>query len=358
MSTTVQTFITSLDSLYPNAYSNANKLKWVNDIELAVYEDLIKEYRVQYYNRTKGVYQLTLPSGCIWEDAHAVWVEDEKYKKRSVMHHNENRSFYYDNSKLNLYPIPDESDPEYVSGASEITFKAISYTSGADEFTFAADTITTTGASFTAAGFVDNMTIDITGCLDNTGNNGRFTIDTVTADVITIDGTFEAGAESGTVNIKTNCIYTTGSEFSGFLVDEVALVSGCTDETANNKYAVIVAVADDVLTFAEGTFTAQVETAAVTIEQPTIKLVYKYRRTAKLIAAIATDTLLLPDRFDNAYYYYCYAQMSLLNREYQEANNYSIMYNQLYSELKIWYDSNKEEDHNVLLDSSWGLEYN
>lgn len=357
MSTTVQDFITSLDSLFPNAYSNANKLKWINDLELSVYEDLIEERLIQYYNKIKSVSQYTLPTGCLWEDIHGVWVDDIKYKKRSFMHHNQNNSFFYDDSKLNLYPAPDENDTEYVSEAGDITFKAISYTSGASEFTFASTTITTTGASFVAAGFVANMTIDITGCIDVTGNNSRFVISAVTADTITIDGSFTAGAETGTVTIKANCIYTAGVDFYNFTTDSVALVSGCTDETANNKYATIIAIADNVLTFAEGTFTAQTESAAVTIKQPSIKMVYKSRRSKKVIGDIATDTLLLPARFEEVYYAYCYYQMSILNREFSEANNYSQLYNTLYSQLEKWYNANKEENYNVLIDSSWGTNY-
>jgi len=272
-----------------------------------------------------------------------LFVDGTSYQKRTLLDNNFNKSYYYDNSKINVHPVPEISDVEYVSGASEVTFKAITHTSAASEFTFTTTTIVTTGDSFVTAGFVVNNVVQISGCIDETGNNISAVITAVTADTLTFGaGTFTAQAESGTVSIKTNCIYTEGAEFVGFVAGNYVLVSGCTDETANNIYARIAYVGDDVLTFAEGTFTAQVETSAVTIKQPKIKMIYRYRRTAKDVDDIADDELLLPDRFVEIYYYYCYAQISLLNREFLEYNNYKALYNTELAKYEEWYSNRRE----------------
>ena len=355
MAMTVSAFITELDSRFPNDYTDTSKVGWINDVEFAVSEDIDREFRATYYNKINGVYQYTLPTGVLWKDVYKVFVDDREYYKKSLLHNKNLYSFYLDNSKLNIYPVPDESDPEYVSGASEITFKAIEYVSGSGELTFASGTITTTGDSFVTAGFVVGNSIQITGCTVNTGNNTTAVITAVAAATITVaTGTFTAGAETGMVTIKTNCIYTSGHDFDGFTVGEMALVSGCTDETANNKYARIIAIADDVLTFAEDTFTAQAETAAVTIQQPSIKMIYRYRPTEKDVDDIETDELTLPRRFQDIYYQYCYAQMSLLNREFSEYNNYISIYNVLVAEYLAWYEERRDHSEvNVQLDGTY-----
>ena len=358
MATSVTAFITELDSRYANAYTNTNKVAWVNDVEFGIYEDIFKEYRVQFYKRTKDVYQYSLPSGVLWSDVYSLWVKKKSYDKKSLRHLKNNYSYYYDESKINIYPVPDETDTEYVSGAGDITFKALEYSSGAGEITFASTTITTTGDSFVTAGFVVNNSIQISGCVTNTGNNTTAVITAVTASTMTFaSGTFTAGDEDGVITIKTNCIYTSGHDFDGFTVGEYALVSGCTDETDNNKYARIAAVADDVLTFAEGTFTAQAESATVTIQEPTIKMVYRYRLTEKAVADIATDTLLLPRRFESIYYYYCYAQMALLNREFNEYNNYLELYNRTVSDYIEWYEERRDMVSDNILSDGWGTVY-
>lgn len=274
MSTTVYDFIETLDSLYPSNYTDANKLKWINDLELGIYEDIIKEYLVRRYSKVTNTYQYSLPTGCLWEDIYGVWVDDRLYKKRSVMHHNESYSYYYYDSKLNLYPVPDEDDSTYTSGASELTF-------------------------------------------------------------------------------ATNTITTTGDDYSGFTIGDTVVITGCTDQTANNKTAVITGVSETVLTFAAGTFTAQTESGTVTISEASIKMVYKNRRAAKEIDDIDTDILLLPKTFENLYYSYCYSQIAMMNREFQEANNYIMVYNSLLDDFRKWYNANKEENHDVLIDSSW-----
>ena len=359
MSTTVSAFITELDARVDNSVASSTKVSWVNTVENGVYEDTNKETVVQYYNKQNGLYQYTLPTGCLWEDVHGVFVDSRPYRKKSVLHNFDNYSFYYDQSKLNIYPVPKENDINYVSGASEITFKAISYTSGASELTFAHNTITTTGTAFTASSFQIGMTIFITGCKD-TGNNITAVITDVAASVLTFaDYTFDddTTADTGTINLATNGIYTSGAHFTGFEAEKFALVSGCLLNTANNKYARIFAVADHFLTFALGTFAAQAETAVITIKQPSIAMVYKYRRTAKTVALIASETLLLPDRFIEMYYQYCIAQIYLYNNEFEIYNNWMGFYNASVADYEKWYEENKSQNVANIAETAWGNYY-
>jgi hypothetical protein len=354
MSVTVSAFITELNARKDNAVATSTKVAWVNTVETAVYEDTYKEFRMQFYNRTKNVYQYSLPSGCLWDDVITLYVDGTEYQKRTLADDKADRSYYYDDSKINIYPVPTENDANYVSGSGQITFKAISYTSGASELTFASGSITTTGSSFVTAGFVVNNVIQISNCIDQTGNNVTATITAVSASVLTFDtGTFTAQAETGTVSIKTNCIYTSGVDFDGFTAGEYALVSGCTSNTANNKYAIIAYVGDDVLTFAEGTFTAQVESHAVTIQQPKIKMAYKYRRTAKTEALIASETLSLPDRFIEMYYQYCIAQIHAYENEFEIYNNWMGFYNASVADYEKWYSNVREIKHDFTAENGW-----
>lgn len=341
MSTTVAVFITDLDSKFTNGYSSADKLSWVNKVEENIYADVVKLFAVQYYRRQKNVYQYSLPSGVNFEDVYKVFVDGKKYKRADLRTHEENKSFYYENTKLNIYPIPTDTDAQYVSGASEIAFLATSYTSGASEITFAHNTITTTGDDFT--GFGVGCKVTISGCL-STDNNIEAVITEVADKVLTFaDNTFDADttADTGTVNIATNGIYTSGAEFDGFKTGDVILVSGCEDETDNNKYAVCTDVQDSVLTFASGTFTAQEESAAVTIQAPKIKMIYQVKPTTKLIANIAVDTLLIPDRFNDIYLWFCIAQMELLDRQFKEYKNYQDQYNARLADYMTWYENTR-----------------
>ncbi len=353
MSTTVATLIDNYDELIDNGYSDSNKLVWINDVESGIYEHIQRERLVQYYNRGNGAYAYSLPTGCLWQDVEGVKVEGKKYLKKSPMN-NDIYSFYYEQSKLNISPIPTVNDVKYVSGTNECVFKAISYTSGASEFTFTHNTITTSGTAFTNSAFVVGMTITISGCLD-TGNNKTAIITAVAASVLTFaNNSLDADttADTGTINLACNGIYASGAKLDGFVAKKVTLVSGCTDETANNIYANVFAVADNFLTFASGTFTAETsEAAAVTITQPKIKMVYKYRRTAK---SADTETLLLPDAFFNIYRDYFTAQIAKYNGDDERYNNFVDYYNAGLAEYENWYEANREQDVANIPEDAWG----
>lgn len=75
-------------------------------------------------------------------------------------------------------------------------------------------------------------------------------------------------ATKATLVFTATTITTTGVDFTGFSVGDSVTIAGCS-VTANNKTAVITAVAAKVLTFASGTFTAATETGDVTITKGT-----------------------------------------------------------------------------------------
>jgi hypothetical protein len=147
-------------------------------------------------------------------------------------------------------------------------------------------------------------------------------------------------SSAGQITFASGSITTTGADFSGFSVGDTILVAGATT-TANNKYAVITAVAAKVLTVPTGTFSAGLDAAAVTVWLPSLEVVSRYKPTAKLLAAIATDTLLLPDAFVDLYRYYIYEQICLLREQFDIANNWGIAFNNKMSDFKIWYENSR-----------------
>jgi hypothetical protein len=338
---TVDAFITSLESKFDcSAYTDTDQVDFINAVESNVYADIIKVYGVQYYNRQINLTQFTLPTGVAFEDIKKLYVNGVRYKKYDSRAYKVNKSYWYEQGKINIYPAPTINDAQYVSGASEVTFQNTSYTSGASQITFASTTITTTGTDFSNL-YVGNK-IDVSGCIDQTGNNKAAVITGVAAKVLTFaSGTFTAQVETGTVNIATNAIYTSGTHFSGFAVGDVALVSGCLLTTTNNKYGVITDVQDHVLTFASGTFGAQAETAAITVKAPKIKVTYDVKPTAKTVAGITTETLILPDRFVDVYRFYNIAQMSLYDKDFKIYNNYIALYNQKLADFERWWEERR-----------------
>jgi hypothetical protein len=144
---------------------------------------------------------------------------------------------------------------------------------------------------------------------------------------------------SGEITFASSTITTTGDDFA-FSIGDVILVSGATT-SANNKSATIIGVADKTLTFASGTFTAEADAAAVTITAPKIKLTYEYKPETKLIANIATDTLLLPDKFIQAYDFFLMSKIAYLQKEYGEYNNHQVSYNAEVARYQEWYENNR-----------------
>ena len=156
------------------------------------------------------------------------------------------------------------------------------------------------------------------------------------------DTSYVSGA--GQITFAATTITTTGSDFTGISVGDTILVSGATT-AANNKYATGTGVAAKVLTFPASTFTAGADAAAVTVSLPSLEVVSRYKPTAKLLANIATDTLLLPDSFIDIYRYYIYAQICFLREQFDRGNNWVSQYQNRMSDYKIWYENNRPKQH-------------
>jgi hypothetical protein len=150
------------------------------------------------------------------------------------------------------------------------------------------------------------------------------------------DDSYVSGA--GEITFASGSITTTGDDFSGFSVGDTVLVSGATT-SANNKYAVITAVAAKVLSFQTGTFSAGADAAAVTVWLPSLEIVSRYKPATKLLANIDTDTLLLPDA--DIYRYCIYAKICELREKFDVANNYKIAFNSKMSDFKIKYENSR-----------------
>jgi len=179
---TVNDYLTGFLAENDHPHSNATLLKWINLVESNL--DNIKTYLVKYYARSLNAFQYTLPTGVSFDDVKSVYVNGIKYRKKDVRAHKEYRSYWYEDSKLCIYPACAETDLSYVSEANEITFATDSITTIGDDFTFSVgDTVLVSGAT-TAA------------------NNKYAAIIGVAAKVLTFAAsTFTAGADAAIVTI-------------------------------------------------------------------------------------------------------------------------------------------------------------
>lgn len=270
MNVTVKTLIDDIDALYDNTYTNPQKLKWINDLMTKIYAEVIEDYEVAYQPLVKNQTQYTYPSGVTIDDIVRFYVGRLDYDKISNAHNNE-RGYWNNNGKINIFPIPYTDDTEYEADSGELTFT--------------------------------------------------------------------------TSEIK-------GGSFTGFSVGDIVTISGCTDQTANNITDIITGVDSDTLTFADDTFTAQVEEAGdVTIQVQSIKIVHRYKPTKFLLADIETDKLPLPEQFRDLYEYYIYSQIALFDREFGEHGNYARLFNSRLADLMTWWGDNKPLQENTEIES-------
>jgi hypothetical protein len=158
----------------------------------------------------------------------------------------------------------------------------------------------------------------------------------------TSDTVYVSGA--GEITFAATTITTTGDDFTGAKVGDIILVSGAAT-AANNKYATATGAAAKVLTFPADTWSAGLDAGAVTVSVPSLEVVSRYKPTAKLLANITTDTLLLPDAFIDIYRYYAYAQICFLREQFDRGDNWVRLYNSRMSDYKIWYENNRPKQH-------------
>jgi hypothetical protein len=106
------------------------------------------------------------------------------------------------------------------------------------------------------------------------------------------------------------------------------------------------------LTFPADTWSAGLDAGAVTVSVPSLEVVSRYKPAAKLLANIATDTLLLPDAFIDIYRYYAYAQISYLREQFDRGNAWLNQYKTRLSDFRIWYENNRPKKH-IQFKKSW-----
>jgi hypothetical protein len=170
---------------YDHPYSNAVLLKWINLAESNVFGDTIKDYLVKYYTRVLNAFQFALPSGVDFTSVKKVYVNGRKYKKKDIRAYKENRSFWYEDGKLSIYPACTETDLSNVSGAGEITF--------------ATDSIVTTGGEFT---FSIGDVVLVSGATTAANNKYATVIGKGTKTLNFAAGTFSAGLDAAAVTIS------------------------------------------------------------------------------------------------------------------------------------------------------------
>jgi hypothetical protein len=141
------------------------------------------------------------------------------------------------------------------------------------------------------------------------------------------------------ITFASSTITTTGADFSGLVVGDTILVSGCLLNTSNNKPATIVGIAAKVLTFASGTFAAQAEAAAITVQKVSIKVPYLSKPATKLIANIATDTLYFGDRWLEIYDFFLMSKVAYLAKNYQDSANHMAMFNNKVAEYDNYWEN-------------------
>jgi hypothetical protein len=158
------------------------------------------------------------------------------------------------------------------------------------------------------------------------------------------------------ITFASGSITTTGDDFSGVAIGDIILVSGCTVNAANNKYATVTGVAAKVLSFATGTFTAGAETAAITISVPKVKVVYENKHTTKLLANIGTDTLMLPEAYIEIYDFFLMSKIAYLDKEYVDYRNHLISFNSAVERLEKWYENRRSQnpDSDFIAKEDWG----
>lgn len=79
------------------------------------------------------------------------------------------------------------------------------------------------------------------------------------------------------------------------------------------------------------------------ISDPKIRLVYLDKPTKKLIDNIATDTLLIPDKFKDIYEYYFMARIAHLAGESTDYANNMAMFNNRVAEFERWWDDHRPQ---------------
>ena len=175
--------------MFPNERTVAELISMINEVDDNVYAEAKKTFTEAFYQRVMNVSNIAFPSGIEFDDIQTLTINNRMYSKADVRTpQNEMLPRYFErNGKIEIRPIPDSSDIEYVSGASEITFGT--------------DTITTTGDDF--SGFAIGDIIIAKDSVLETSNNKQALIVGVTTKVLSVNpSTFTAQAEVAAITIQ------------------------------------------------------------------------------------------------------------------------------------------------------------
>jgi hypothetical protein len=80
---------------------------------------------------------------------------------------------------------------------------------------------------------------------------------------------------------------------------------------------------------------------AISDVTPGIRVVHIVRPVKKSVDNILTDTLLITDEFINVYKFWLFSKMALLNKEFDEYNSWSILFNEEWKSLTKWVNRTK-----------------
>jgi hypothetical protein len=105
---TVKEYLDNFNQEFEHPYTSTTLLKYINLVEQQI--DILKTYLVAKIGRVLNTAQYDLPEGVEFDDIIKVHVNGVLYKKKDARAYNEKYSYWYEDSKLNLYPSPSETD--------------------------------------------------------------------------------------------------------------------------------------------------------------------------------------------------------------------------------------------------------
>jgi hypothetical protein len=88
-----------------------------------------------------------------------------------------------------------------------------------------------------------------------------------------------------------------------------------------------------------------VPTTTDAVGSETVLIVYRKKPAVKLVAAIETDTLSLPEAFTDIYRYYIKGQICFLQKEFTEGRNWLELFNSRTLDLVKWWGNNRPKAH-------------
>lgn len=390
MSTTVATKIAEikLEIDVPSNITDAMILNWINQFEGSIYDDVKTYnplyYRHFYYPRIKGQKEYTLGTGAIpaskdiinvhlWDNTTSEFVECKKIDNRSYK--NDGYYYWFDNrydgmsspvpiskiSKLWISKEPTQTDDVY--GTFYVLKNALAELLG--NLTFTSNTITTTqdNIDFTIGkypdyetfdGFLPGMKVTIYGC-DTAGANGEFYITNVEAKTLTFEGNpFISGMSNATVVIcggafpSTNAIKLKEGDY--FCIGQnstnpnhyIGLQTSLISEMYWQGYYKCIGTYNNIISVPYNSLPRDGEMFNLYFK-PGIRITYITPFTKKLIANVATDTLILDSKYEAAYNYMIKGEIYANQQEFSQAEYWFAKADAVMASFKNQYEKTAED---------------